>query len=184
MRVFALLVCVLFALPTLAQNAGPASPDIRMALPRYEARIHELSKDVSFMAFAVTQLVLATRELDDFQINVAIDKAHERMKDALKRAKEEEAAPVIIDTFTGLVDTFQHAQEQGAMASIPTLRADLVKHAEWMQRLLFSELDHAREERRTLLELQTKVNALNADLESAMIQALGATFDFIKTERK
>ena len=184
MRISALSLCVLFALPTLAQNAGPAGPDIRMALPAYEARVHELAKSVTFLSYAVSQLVLSARDLDDFQLNVAVEKVHDRMKESLARAVEEQAAPQIIDTFRGLVDTFEHARDQGTMASVPTLRAELVKHADWLQRALFSELDRARAERRTLLVLQTKVNALNADLEEAMIQALGATFDFIRTERK
>jgi hypothetical protein len=49
---------------------------------------------------------------------------------------------------------------------------------------LFKELDLARRERQALVDVQTRLAQINQDVDSAMIEALGSTFDFIRAGGK
>jgi len=49
---------------------------------------------------------------------------------------------------------------------------------------LFRELDLARRERQALVDVQSRLAAINQDLDGALVEALGSSFDFIRAGGK
>jgi len=132
-------------------------------------------------AFIVSQVVAAVGELDDFQRNVALEKARDHVNAALKRASENPvAAP---STFTALQngrDFVDHAKQQGGTADIPALKRDLLKANHTVQQTLFNELDDVRKDRQALTDLQSRLSSITNDLDNGLAEALGSTFDYFR----
>lgn len=154
-------------------------------LEPYRLRVEGLAAAIERDASIVAQLVAATRDLQDFQKLAAVQKAHDRVEAALKRAQENpRAGQATIDTLDGLVQTLKAARQQGTMADPDALRREILERTHFIQRTLFDELDVARGERMALVDAQSKISQMSASLESAMLQALGTTFDFIRAGGK
>ena len=178
------LCFAMLALPAAAQEYMAARTN-RPNFVNYERLVQALTAAVKRDAFIVGQLAAGAGELQDFQKLTAIEKVNDRIEAALKRAAENPtASAATLNALNGLAMTFRHAREQGTMADTESLRKELMDRTHFIQRDLFRELDAARNERQTLVEIETKVAAMNADLESAMIEALGATLDFIRAGGK
>ena len=132
-------------------------------------------------AFIVSQIVAASGELDDFQRNVAMEKAHDRVEAAMKRARENPIAPrqtfELLDRVRDLVDK---ARQEGATADIPSLKREMMKQNHFMQQTLFTELDDVRKDRQTLSDLQSRLSSITNDIDNALGEALGATFDYFR----
>jgi len=60
----------------------------------------------------------------------------------------------------------------------------IAKRTEEMQRLLFREIDEARRERQTLIDLHTRLQRLTDAIDAAMSEALAATFDSMRAGGK
>jgi len=132
-------------------------------------------------AFIVSQVVAAVGELDDFQRNVAIEKAHDHINAALKRASDNPvAAPQTVTALQNARDLVDHAKQQGATSDIPALKRDLLKANHFVQQTLFNELDDVRKDRQTLSDLQSRLSSITNDLDNGLSEALGSTFDYFR----
>ena len=186
------LVLLSLTMSASAQEARPSPrrPPVQTmqwlaGLEPYRLRVEGLAAAIERDASIVAQLVAATRDLQDFQKLAAVQKAHDRVEAALKRAQENpRAGQATIDTLDGLVQTLQAARQQGTMADPDALRREILERTHFIQRTLFDELDVARGERMALVDAQSKISQMSASLESAMLQALGTTFDFIRAGGK
>ncbi|HEY8184295.1 MAG TPA: hypothetical protein VII32_18775, partial [Thermoanaerobaculia bacterium] len=109
----------------------------------------------------VSQIVAAAGELDDFQRNTAMEKARDHVDAALKRAGENPPAP---------------------RSTVEALRSerDPINKANFLQQVLFSELDDVRRDRQTLSDLQARLSSMTNDIDNALGDALGATFDYFR----
>jgi len=184
MRRLMVVLCSLIAFAAVAQErrfVQRRPPEWRGVVTEYEERMRFLSKSVARDAFIVSQMMQAVRELHDFQKLIAVEKALDRINASIQRATEDPAASLqTLTALNSLQETFKHAREQGTMADAEALQKEILEQTHFIQRELFRELDVAREERKNLAELIGKLHQVNADLESAMIDALGSTFDFVK----
>lgn len=159
--------------------------DLSRVLQRYQVRVEKLSKEISRDAFIVSQMVQATRELQDFQITVAVEKVHDRIKDTRKRALQEPiASPMVQHTLRGLDDMFEHAKRQGTFADAPALRKEIMERTYFIQRDLFDELNVAQAERVELANMQKRLTDMNLSLEESTVQALAATFEYVRAGGK
>ncbi len=132
-------------------------------------------------AFIALQIVAATGELDDFQRNVALEKAGDHLDAALKRGREKPVAPqATFELLQSERDLVEKAKRQGGTADIPGLKRDMLKLSHFMQRTLFSELDDVRRERRSLSDLQARLFSITTDMDDALSEALGSTFDYFR----
>ena len=179
-----LILLLLLAVPLFAQPSRGVirhSPEWSVALPAYEKRVQALSAAIKREAFIVAQVTLAMNHLqDDLQILSAMEKAHDRVNEALLRAGQD--PPASMQTLTALTkmrDEIKRVRQQGTMADTAALRTFIAKEAQGIQRELFRELAEARGERTNLVDLLNRVQTLNADLEGATIEALGSTFEFM-----
>ncbi|MGZ7080837.1 MAG: hypothetical protein ACXVJT_15595 [Thermoanaerobaculia bacterium] len=181
MQLRALVVSLLFAIPVFAQPMEIVGP-----LTRYEARVTRLSAEVKRDTFIVAQLVAATRDLNDFQKMIAIQKAGDRIAAAKKRASEDQPAPISTQqTLDFLQDPLiKHALEQGTMADTAQIGKEILLRSGGVQTDLFRELDTARRERQALSDIQAKLLAVDQQLDGAVMEALGASFDFVRAGGK
>lgn len=151
------------------------------ALPAFEKRVQLLTAGIKRDAFIVAQVTLAAGDLsDDFQKLSAMEKAHDRIGAAVLRANQEPVASLrTLTALSKMSDALEAGRRQGTMANLEDLRAILMRETQPIQRELFTALREARGERLNLVELLNRVQTLNADLEGAMVEALGSTFDFM-----
>jgi hypothetical protein len=186
MRRGLLFVCCALTVNALAQERAVRRPaEWRTTVLSYEERMQFLSKSVQRDAFIVGQMAAGVGDLTDFQKITAIEKVRDRIKAAQLRAAEDPvASPQTMTALSHLEDTFKHAHEEGTMADADELRKEILDQTHFIQRELFRELELSREELKSLAELITKIHQVNSDLESAMVDALGTTFEFMKAGGK
>jgi hypothetical protein len=150
-------------------------------LERLEALQRERASAIRRDAFIVTQLVVSTASLDDFQRNAALQKAREAIDAAQRRARENPpASPFTMTALSKSFDLVKQAQQQGASADIPTLKRDLLRQTHFIQQELFKELQESRADRQAMTDLQARISRMSTDLDQALGEALGATFDFFR----
>jgi hypothetical protein len=180
-------VCLVIAIATIAsaQERRPPRP-IPSGLPgptidRMDADIRAKTANVRRDAFIVSQIVAAVGELDDFQRNAAMDKARDHVDAAIKRARENPiAARQTFEVLQSEHDLIDKARQQGATADIPALKREMMKGNHFLQQTLFTELDDVRRDRQTLSDLQARLSSLTTDIDNALGDALGATFDYFR----
>jgi hypothetical protein len=185
MRRMALLFCILTVLPLAAQERElrtfrmPA--EWHVALPAYEKRVQELTAGIKRDAFIVSRVTVAMADLtEEFQKLSAIQKAYDRIGEAVLRAGQDpRVSPQTLTALSKMEEALRKGREQGSMADTEALRALLLKEGRVIQRELYRGLGIARGERQNLTDLLNRVQTMNGDLEGAMIEALGSTFDFL-----
>ena len=185
MRLTGLLLCVTVMIPLAAQERGPRvhrfPPDWSAALPQYEKRVQLLTASIKRDAFIISRVTLAMNDLsDDFQKLSAIQKAFDRIEEATLRAGQEPQASMwTLTALKKMTDRLEDGRRQGTMADLPDLQRFISQQGSGIQRELFQQLSDARGERQNLVDLLNRVQIMNADLEAAMVEALGSTFDYM-----
>src|SRR5438874_4535048 len=181
-------VFLLITIATIAsaqERRPPARPIpsslLGPAIDRIDTDVRAKTANVRRDAFIVSQIVAAVGELDDFQRNAAMEKARDHVDAALKRAGENPPAPrSTVEALRSERDLIDKARQQGATADIPALKRDLMKGNHYLQQVLFSELDDVRRDRQTLSDLQARLSSLTNDIDNALADALGTTFDYFR----
>jgi hypothetical protein len=186
MRRASILLIVTIATIAIAQERRPPTRPIPTALlgptiDRIDNEIRAKTAAVRRDAFIVSQIVAAVGELDDFQRNAAMEKARDDVDAALKRARENPAAPrQTFEILQSEHDLIDKARQQGATADIPALKRELMKGNHFLQQILFIELEDVRRDRQTLSDLQSRLSSMTNDIDNALGDALGATFDYFR----
>ena len=150
-------------------------------LDRLEQVMKDRAAGIRRDAFIISQVVSAIGELDDFQRNAALQKAHDRVNAALRRARENPpAGPQTLTALSQTMDLITHAQEQAATADFPTLKRDMLRNTHVIQQVLFRELQESRADRQAMTDLQSRLSRMSTDLDQALDEALGSTFDYFR----
>jgi hypothetical protein len=180
------VLIALLATPLFAQQPPPARTVNELILiERYAGRLQRLAADVKRDAFIVSQVVQGSGELNDFQKMIAVQKALDRVEAAIKRAGEDPPASTFTRTaLSQTKDALLHGRDQGSAADLPSLQRLMIEKTHVPYIDLFKELDMARRERQALVDVQTKLAQINQDIDGAMVDALGSTFDFIRAGGK
>jgi len=150
-------------------------------IDRMESDIRSKTAAVRRDAFLVSQVVAAVGELGDFQRNVAIEKARDHLEAALRRARENpEALRSPFELLESAREVLDKARQKGAIINIPLLKGVMVEGNRILQRTWLAELDDVRRDRQTLTDLQSRLSSLTNDIDNALGEALGATFDYFR----
>jgi hypothetical protein len=181
-RQLVFLAIVLIAAPAFAQRGiPPRAGALGVLVNQMEVDLRAKSAALRRDAFIVSQLVAAAGELDDFQRNVALDKARDHINDAYRRAGENPiAARPTFELLQAQRDLVEKAKQQGGTADIPALKHEMVKQTHFMQQTLFSELDDVRKDRQGLSDAQSRLSSMTNDVDNALVEALGSTLDYFK----
>jgi hypothetical protein len=184
MRYF--FAAVLLSTPLFAQQPPPRPSNTNelMLIERYASRLQNLAQAIKRDAFIVSQVVQGSGELNDFQKNNAIQKANDRVDAAIKRGSDEKASPLTMTALSQTKDALVHAREQASTADLPALQRTMIDKTHTIYIELFRELDMARRERQALVDLQKRLADINQDIDGAMVDALGSTFEFIRAGGK
>lgn len=180
------IAALLLIAPTLfAQRPEVVRPSQLGQLAFQLDRLEQLMKDRSAAirrdAFIVSQVVAGMGSLDDFQRNAALSKAHDRVQAAQRRARDNPAAaPETMTALSQTMDLIEHAQNQAATADFPALKRDMMRNTHIIQRVLFRELQESRADRQAMTDLQSRLSRMSTDLDGAMDEALGSTFEYFR----
>lgn len=147
----------------------------------YQRMLDLQAKGISRDAFIVAAMVRASRDLHDFQRNAAIEKALDRVKEAQQRAAADPpAGPETVSALNQIDEELRKARESISSADTEALAKMIIARSYFIQRELFDNLEHARHEREYLTDTQKRLSDLNLALETAMVQAIGSTVEFIR----
>ncbi|HWW59755.1 MAG TPA: hypothetical protein VN181_00170, partial [Thermoanaerobaculia bacterium] len=170
-------LCLLISATALAQRPTPLGQ-----LERFEADLRADAVALKRDAFIVAQVMIGIGELRDFQQNSAIQKALDRIEAAQIRAGDKPPAnPRVAQILGAMREDLLDARKQGTMADMPALGRALSRRARDLRVMLFHELDDIRRARQVLADLQTRVARLTTEVDDAMGEALGATFDDVRS---
>jgi len=150
-------------------------------LERLEGMMRDRAAAIRRDAFLVSQLVAGVGELDDFQRNAALQKARDRVDAAQRRARDNPAAPLVVQTaLSQTMDLVVKAQQQSSTADLPTLKRDMLRNTHVIQQVLFRELQDSRADRQAMTDLQARLARMSTELDQALDEALGSTFEYFK----
>ena len=77
-------------------------------------------------------------------------------------------------------DLIDKARQQGATADFPSLKREMMKQNHFLMQILFTELDDVRKDRQMFSDLQARLSSMTNDIDNALGEALGATFDYFR----
>jgi hypothetical protein len=194
MRRLLLALCLL-APVTLAQDRPDRpqrpirtfSPATFLAaqLDEVEERLRDRTAAVKRDAFIVAQVVSGVGELNDFQRNVALQKALDRVEAALQKAGDRPpASAVTLTALKQIKDELVHARDNSGMADLPELKQMMLEKTHTIQYELFTEVDGVRRDRQILTDIQARLGRMGGEMDEAMTEALGSIFEFFKAGGK
>jgi len=188
MRKLAAVLLLLSASAVSAQRPNRPRPDMPRSGPllygveQYAAQLQDLSAAVKRDAFIVGQLVAATGELhDEFQKHNALEKAHDHIEAAMRKASENPAAPPPVQTAVSQAnDIVNHWRDNASSADMNDITRQILLKTADVQPILFREIDDVRKNKLTLKDLLAKLNGANDSLDDALNDALASTLDFFR----
>ena len=169
------------AIALLFVSISAFAQEPRGTIERFETRVRLLSASVRRDAYIVGQLAAAGRALNDFQNNVAISRAIDRVNAALKRASENPAAPAVtIAAINNVKNHLVRAQDNAAMVDLAAEQKFIFEQTHVVSVELFGELEQTRRERQALADFLAKLQAIANELDSATTDALGSTLSLLR----
>jgi hypothetical protein len=183
---------VLFCVALSISAQSPRPHEVHRQAIMVENQFRTLESDVQLLAqglrrdaFIVVQLTAAGGALADFQQQVALQKALDRVREASRKASEKPVAdPRITATLKDLTDVLEKAQDQGLSADIAAIRQKLSRGAGIVQHKIFRDLDDLRRIRKLLGEIQTRNGNTIIDFDEALVQALAGALGMLDEEMK
>ena len=187
MRKLAVVLVLLSASAVYAQRVTrprdiPRSGPLMFGVEQYAKELQDLSTAVKRDAFIVAKMVAASGELrDEFQKHSALEKAHDHLEAALRKASENPPAPPPIQTAVSQAnDVVNHWRDNASSADLNDIDRQILKKTADVQPVLFRELDEVRKNKLALKDLLAKLNAADDVLDDAMNDALVSTLDFFR----
>ena len=186
MRKLAAVCLLLFASAVSAQRMKPRdiprSGPLLYGVEQYAQQLQDLSAAVKRDSFIVAQMVAAAGELqDDFQKHVALEKAHDHIEAAMRKASENPPAPPPVATAVSQAnDIINHWRENFDSADLKDIDRQIGRKTADVQPVLFREIDEVRRNKLALKDILAKLNGANDQLDEALNDALVATLDFFR----
>jgi hypothetical protein len=164
---------------------GPQTKSVENQFRTLESDVQLLAQGLRRDAFIVVQLTAAGGALADFQQQVALQKAVDRVREASRKAAEKPVADQrVTAVLKDLTDVLEKAQDQGLSADIPAVRETLARGAGIVQHKIFRDLDDLRRIRKLLGEIQTRNSNTIIDFDEALGQALAGALGLLDEEMK
>lgn len=179
-----------FVLLTAAMSAFAQQPplmrqapiDISINLQRYEMRLEALAAAVKREAFIESRVDLAVHELSGFQVNIAVERARDRIAEAQKRAVGEPPAPTqVARALLSMREAVDRAHDQGSATDLEALQKEILFRSHDIHFILFDELFAAEKENRALAEIQARLARLSGVMSSAVTDGLTTTDAYVRT---
>ncbi|HEX3110563.1 MAG TPA: hypothetical protein VHU41_15820 [Thermoanaerobaculia bacterium] len=187
MRKLAAVLLLLSASAVYAQRPTrprdiPRSGPLMFGVEQYTKDLQDLSIAVKRESFIVAQMVAATGELhEEFQKHNALEKAHDHIEAAMRRATENPPAPgPVVKAVSQANDIVNHWRDNASSADLNDITRQILQKTGDVQPVLFHELDEVRKNKLTLKDLLAKLNSADDQLDDALNDALTSTFDFFR----
>jgi len=186
MRKLICLALLAAATTVFAQDSTPAPmrripPGLGPSMVEYQRRLDLMARGISRDAFIVAAMVRASRDLHDFQRSAAIEKALDRVEEAQQRAAAEPpAGGQTIMALSRIEEELRKARESVSSSDPEALAKMIIDRSHQIQYELFEHLEYARHEREYLTDVQKRLSEINLALETAMVEAIGSTVEFIR----
>ncbi len=168
--------------PRTTRDIPRGSGPLMYGVEQYTKELQDLSMAVKRDSFIVAQMVAASGELhDEFQKHAALEKAHDHIDAALRKASENPPAPPQIQTAVSQAnDIVNHWRDNASSADLKDIDRQILTKTADAQPVLFRELDEVRKNKLALKDLLAKLNTANDQLDDALNDALVSTLDFFR----
>lgn len=186
MRKVVAVLLLLFASAVYAQRPRPReiprSGPLMYGVEQYVAQLQDLSAAVKRDSFIVAQMVAAAAELhEDFQKHAALEKAHDHIEAAAKKASENPPASAVVQTAISQAgDIVDHWRDNASSADLKDIDRQILIKTGDVQPVLFRELDDVRKNKLAVKDLLAKLGNANDQLDDALNDALVSTLDFFR----
>jgi hypothetical protein len=148
-----------------------------------DTEVRLLAQGLRRDAFIVVQLMAAGRELTDFQRQVALQKAADRVQAASRKAFDKPPADGrTIQILERLTERLEKARDQGLSADVDAVRADLLRGAGQIQHIVFIDLADLQRIRKLYGEIQARNGATIVDFDDALGEALAAALGMLEVK--
>lgn len=186
----AILMVLLLGLTQQLLAQGARANDVYRHAIMVENEFRQLDTEVRLLAqglrrdaFIVVQLMAAGKELTDFQRQVALQKAVDRVTAANRKAAEKPPADgrtvLVLQRLTDLVDK---AQDQGLSADLGALRVEILRGAGQVQHNIFVDLRDLRSIRKLYGEIQARNGNTIVDFDEALVEALASALGMLEVK--
>lgn len=186
----AILMVLLLGLTYQILAEGARANDVYRHAIMVENEFRQLDTEVRLLAqglrrdaFIVVQLMAAGKELTDFQRQVALQKAVDRVTAANRKAAEKPPADgrtvLVLQRLTDLVDK---AQDQGLSADLGALRVEILRGAGQVQHNIFVDLRDLRSIRKLYGEIQARNGNTIVDFDEALVEALASALGMLEVK--
>jgi hypothetical protein len=164
--------------PRDSSRSGP----LLYGVEQYAQQLQDLSAAVKRDAFIVAQMVAAAGELsDEFQKHNALEKAHDHLDAAMRKASENPVAPAVVATAVSQAnDIVNHWRDNTSSADLKDINRQILTKSADVQPVLFRELDEVRKNKLALKDILAKLNGAGDQLDEALNDALVSTLDFFR----
>src|SRR5689334_13752794 len=121
----------------------PRSGPLMFGVEQYAKELQDLSTAVKRDSFIVAQMVAASGELhDEFQKHAALEKAHDHIEAAMRKASDNPPAPgPVITAVSQANDIINHWRDNASSADLNDIDRQVLKKTADVQPVLFRELD-------------------------------------------
>ena len=146
-----------------------------------------LARRLELDAFVSTRLAAAVADLEDFRTAAAIAKARGRVEEARLRYSEtrgrdpRSADPRIGPILQAAGEVLTQAEKNSGAVLMAGVQKDLMRESGRLQRVLYDDLDEAQRVRKAISDMQKGLNVMAEDLDTALEQALGAMFAYLRS---
>ena len=186
-----LLLAGVLALPCVAQDPRLPSRmplNIRISsMDQLKESSELLARRLELDAFVSTRLAAAVADLEDFRTAAAIAKARGRVEEARLRYSEtrgrdpRSADPRIGPILQAAGEVLTQAEKNSGAVLMAGVQKDLMRESGRLQRVLYDDLDEAQRVRKAISDMQKGLNVMAEDLDTALEQALGAMFAYLRS---
>jgi hypothetical protein len=148
-----------------------------------DTEVRLLAQGLRRDAFIVVQLMAAGRELTDFQRQVALQKAADRVLAASRKAFDKPPADGrTIQILERLTERLEKARDQGLSADVDAVRVDLLRGAGQIQHIVFIDLADLQRIRKLYGEIQARNGTTIVDFDDALGEALAAALGMLQVK--
>ena len=177
-----LLIIFAVAVPLFAQDPRAKSVTLQPLVPVVDRVEADVTRDVEAIkrdTYIHSELLRIADSMHDFQINVTIQRAIERVNYMSRRITEGAQPP---STIMGLVvnvrERLEEARNQGSTADPAELERFIRDRVATMQRILLGELTTVRLQRKMITDAMVRLNRTTDSIDTATNEALQSLIQF------
>jgi hypothetical protein len=179
-----LLLAVVVAVPLFAQDTRSAHITMQPLVPVVDRVEADVMRDVDTLrrdTFIHSELLAVADSMHDFQINVTVQRAVERVSYMSRRAAEfkQPLPSPVAGLIASVRDRLDEARNQGSTADPQELERFIRERVGLMERIVIGELGTARLQRKMVSDAEVRLNRITEAIDTATNEALLSLIQYV-----